>query len=89
MSSRITVNEDVSINTKINNIVGNKRLSSGVVGCGYDRAGFKAVIVTNDRCVLVYDLNNKLLNQKQLQFLFYTYAIQIIIERFYSLLGLR
>lgn len=68
MSSRITVNEEVSINTKINNIVGNKRLSSGVVGCGYDRAGFKAVIVTNDRCVLIYDLNNKLLNQKQLQF---------------------
>lgn len=68
VSSKMTITEDTSVNVKINSIVGNKRLSSGVIGCGYDRTGLKAIITTNDRCMLVYDLNNKLVNQKQLQF---------------------
>ncbi|KAE8306011.1 hypothetical protein GL50803_006139 [Giardia duodenalis] len=68
ISSRMSIAEDTSISVKLSTIAGNKRLSSGVIGCGYDRVGLKAMVVTNDRCMLVYDLNNKLVNQKQLQF---------------------
>lgn len=68
MSSRIAVTEETSISAKLSTVSGNKRLSSGIIGCGYDRVSYKAIIVTNDRCVMVYDLTSKLINQRQVQF---------------------
>lgn len=68
MSSRMSISEDANINMKLNSVVGSKRISSGIVGCGYDKVSYRAIIVTNDRCITVYDLTSKIVNQRQLQF---------------------